>query len=895
MPIEQYTESLVLQEMKCTIGENTFGFVFPQGDVSSVDKLEKLLKKAGGKPTACPLVDYSQGGNGKAKPEYVITFNKQPKTIIVVECKKTTTKHNSENCDRPKDYAVDGALYYAKFLKEEYNVVAIGVSGTKKDNIKVNVYYWQKNQETYTELKKARDIIYEPENYLRIVSGESVKKSISIEDIQNLALEMHESLRSLAVTERAKPVFIAGILIALKDDDFVKEYINLISFKSLLNRLQDAINNVLKDSDVRSDKIEDIRNHFTIIGKNTKLKAIPLGHYNSLSWYIEELEKKIKPMMDYADNTIDALGIFYHEFVKYSGGDGSGLGIVLTPQHLTEFMCDLAEINKNSKVVDICCGSGTFLVTAMGKMFDNAGGARANDKEIAKIRQNSLFGVESDDDIYTLAIANMIVRGDGKSNIIYGDCFNEKIKEELKTKNINIGLINPPYSQDITELEFVENMLDILATGGTGVVVVPMSCAIGTKFKETRERLFKKHTLKAVFSMPDDIFYSNNASTNVCVMVWEAHKPHDNTKNTFFGYYKNDGFVKAKKLGRIDKFNRWTTIGKEWVNLYMEKEIKEGLTAKKSVKWDDEWLCEAYMITDYAMLTERKIVQKVKNYMAYKFLNNHTIHSLSTPNESMPQFLQTNLAKLADMFEIRLSKSLELINCEEDEKGINFVSRTSANNGIVARVKELDFIAPMPAGAITVALSGSVLSSFYQEEPFYTSFHIACLYPRKTLTTAEILFYCAAIEQNKYRYNFGRQANKTLKDLLLPVSLPISNVSMYDSDVVKKIKDVKALQNWLYDNFNVAVVENFTDGFTIQCPCDASITIVYTGTDTISDIISKSIEIFDSFDANETFNELWGSRFAQHNHFTPKQFIDMLYMDEKTLRKIAYELRKWFD
>ena len=67
---------------------------------------------------------------------------------------------------------------------------------------------------------------------------------------------------------------------------------------------------------------------------------------------------KIKPMMDYADSTVDALGVFYHEFIKYSGGDGSGLGIVLTPQHLTEFMCDLAGVNKNSRVVDICCGSG---------------------------------------------------------------------------------------------------------------------------------------------------------------------------------------------------------------------------------------------------------------------------------------------------------------------------------------------------------------------------------------------------------------------------------------------------------------------------------------------------------------------------------------------------------
>lgn len=198
--------------------------------------------------------------------------------------------------------------------------------------------------------------------------------------------------------------------------------------------------------------------------------------------------------------------------MKYSGGDGSGLGIVLTPQHLTEFMVDLAEVNKSSKVVDICCGSGAFLVTAMSKMFQSA-----TEKEIAHIKTNSLFGVESDDDIYTLAIANMIVRGDGKSNIIYGDCFDKQIIEKLKEKHIDVGLINPPYSQkDHVELEFVENLLDILTTGGRGVVVVPMSCAIGTKFKEVRERLFKNIHLKP-FSPCRMIFFIPIMLVRMCV------------------------------------------------------------------------------------------------------------------------------------------------------------------------------------------------------------------------------------------------------------------------------------------------------------------------------------------------------------------------------------------
>lgn len=611
MPIEQYTESLTLREMKCVLGENSFGYVFPQGDVSAIDKIQKLLKKAGGKPKECELNDYSKGGAGKAKPEYIITFNDDVHTIIVVECKNSSKKHLSEFLNKPNGFAVDGALYYAKFLKEEYNVIAVAISGTTTANMKVDTYYWLKGQESYTLLTKARDIILEPKNYIELIKGNKLQKAYSLDEIRNTAIDMHNFLREIKVTEAHKPIFIAGILIALNDDDFSKTYSSLASYNSVMQNIQIAIENVLKDSDIKNSRISYIKQAFKTLQENTKFSEIPLGHSKSITWYIEQLEMKIKPMMDYADSTVDALGVFYHEFIKYSGGDGSGLGIVLTPQHLTEFMCDLAGVNKNSRVVDICCGSGSFLVTAMSKMFKNA-----NPDEVENIRKNGLYGVEFDDGLYTLAIANMIIRKDGKSNIYKGDCFNDKITKELKGKNINIGLINPPYSQkDVVELEFVEHLLDILVPGGTGVVVVPMSCAIGTKFKDVRERLFKKNTLKAVFSMPDDIFYPTG--TNVCVMVWEAHTPHDKIQETFFGYCKDDGFVKRKKLGRVDALNRWKDIEKQWLSLYRNRDVLDGLSARKAISYTDEWLCEAYMKTDYSKLSQDDFQKTVNDYLAY--------------------------------------------------------------------------------------------------------------------------------------------------------------------------------------------------------------------------------------------------------------------------------------
>jgi len=746
---ERITEELVLSEIGVKLGKNGLVTVFEQGNVENVTKLDALLKKAGGKPDECELDDMKTTGTGKARPEFLLVFENKPNTIIVIECKKSTRNHETEARNKPKNCAVDGVLYYAKFLKQEYNVIAVAVSGTKKENWTVSTFDWRKGQLLPQELLKGKDVVYSPENYLRLVSGDAIQKNISVAEIQELALEMHNKLRVLKITERAKPLFIAGILIALNDKDFARDYAGLNSFKSLLNQLSDAIDNVLDDSVLKRKK-EDIKNHFKLIGRNNKIKEIPLGEDNSLLWYISELDKKIKPMMDHADSTTDALGIFYHEFVKYSGGDGSGLGIVLTPQHLTEFMCELSGADRRSVVVDICCGSGAFLVTAMSQMFRGA-----NVKEMKRIREQSLYGVELDDDIFTLAIANMIVRGDGKSNIYYDDCFKPEVVRELKEKNINIGLINPPYSQhDHCELEFVEQMLEILIVGGTGVVVVPMSCAIGTKFKEVRERLFKRHTLKAVFSMPDDIFYSNSAGTCVCVMVWEAHKTHNPAHNTFFGYYKDDGFVKVKKLGRIDKFNQWETIKKQWLELYRELDVKEGLTAKKAVDWNDEWLCEAYMGTDYTKLVQENFAMTVRKYLSYLVLSAKIdLDQKGKRNATVPHLdiARWKHFKLSDFFHPERGTRLT----KENRLNGNTPLATAgfANEGIACNIANEEM--KIYRDVLTIDM---FCNCFYRGYEFVCDDNILVLDPLFAgANQFNMLFLVTVINIDKYRYAYGRQ------------------------------------------------------------------------------------------------------------------------------------------
>ena len=149
-----------------------------------------------------------------------------------------------------------------------------------------------------------------------------------------------------------------------------------------------------------------------------------------------------------------------------------------------------------------------------------------------------------------------------------------------------------------------------------------MQCAIGTRGEilNFKEKMLAEHTLDAVFSFPDEIFYPG-ASAVACCMVFELNRPHDDSKETFFGYYKDDGFEKRKGVGRIDVKDRWDNIRREWLNLYSHKTSKAGYSVCKHVTADDEWCAEAYMETDYSTLCEEDFVRKMKDYIAYKFIN----------------------------------------------------------------------------------------------------------------------------------------------------------------------------------------------------------------------------------------------------------------------------------
>ncbi len=145
------------------------------------------------------------------------------------------------------------------------------------------------------------------------------------------------------------------------------------------------------------------------------------------------------------------------------------------------------------------------------------------------------------------------------------------------------------------------------------------------------------------------------------------------------------------------------------------------------------------------------------------------------------------LVKVSEIFDVEYGNSLELNKLTQKVDGFNFVSRTAKNNGVSAKIEGIKEVEPSPAGTITVSLGGSVLETFVQSKPFYSGYHIYCLKAKTDLSIEEKLYYCSCISVNRYRYNYGRQANRTLRDLLIPAISEIpkwinnADISQFDN------------------------------------------------------------------------------------------------------------------
>lgn len=577
---------------------------------SHIEEIKKLLKGAS-----------KTGKGGIGAPEFIISTPNTPDFLVIIECKANTKNHESTDRSKPKDYAVDGVLHYASKLSKSFNVIAIAVSGESDSSLRITNFIHPKGAENSKGLENKSgekvDSIVSLEDFIEHGTFDPGVAQKREDDLMALSRELHDFMRDHAkLTESEKPLLVSGTLIALRNKAFSKSF-DAYTPEELQKEWMRVIKEEMKKADIPHSKEYSMTQPYSSIAVHPELgksqKKYPRGVLFEL---IKMLNDKVWPFISvYHD--FDVVGQFYGEFLKYTGGDKKALGIVLTPKHITELFSLLANVQKDSKVLDICAGTGGFLISAMHQMFRQA----FTKEEQGNIKQSGLIGVEQQPNMYALSASNMILRGDGKANLYQGSCFGEGVTEAIKKHKCNIGMLNPPYAQgdeDLHELVFVKHLLDCLVEGATGIVIVPMSCAISPH--PLREEILKYHTLDAVMSMPDDLFYPVGVVT--CIMMFKAHKPHGKTnRKTWFGYWKNDGFIKTKHKGRIDEKGVWSKIRDGWVDAYRNRDDVPGESMKYKVDHQAEWCAEAYMETDYSTITKMDYERAVKKFLIFKLFN----------------------------------------------------------------------------------------------------------------------------------------------------------------------------------------------------------------------------------------------------------------------------------
>lgn len=588
-------------------------------------------------------------------------------------------------------YAVDGALHYAKFLSPKYNVIAIGVCYTKGGIICSSYYWPRNQKPLYGQreiIKKKKGVGEEAYNieyaygpffnlnlstiesfnfYKDYITSKSdnIRKIFSEELAKKSATELNVILDGEGVNANDRAILISGLLLALRNSTFRATYLDkTIEAEELISNLKNAVDRVIDSEDVGGvdegkEKKKVLKDKFN---DRFNQQSLLKGNAKKLRLIIEKLQGTIYPVMN-GNYSLDIIGNFYHEFLRYAPASQND-GIKLTPFYITELFCKLVNVNINSIMIDPCLGTGGFLISGMNTLFKIADGMTETQCEkffldlidsgkirkevVAKIKKknidngrplftsndvkeyvkkHNLIGCESDPVMYTLGCSNMILRGDGKSNIYHDDCF--AVRSELKAEKANIGFMNPPYSASKYSLhQFIELLCDVVCDNGYAVVIVPTAAAHQKDYIIERTNLLKNNKLLGVMSMPLELF-KGIAGTITCIMVFKVGEAHDYNDSVYFGNWKEDGYYwhKTKKwqpdLER--KYFKYTPEEyiEKWISSFKNKNVDDEFGIWRKLKLnsegfcEDEWLWEYFYEVDYHDLDKSDFEKMVRDFMLH--------------------------------------------------------------------------------------------------------------------------------------------------------------------------------------------------------------------------------------------------------------------------------------
>ena len=535
--------------------------------------------------------------------------NDEDRFAVLVETK--------QNFDRDLDGAKEQLSAYVDYEKALTGYTTIAILANTTDD-RILVY-----------LKEVSDVAFLPKEIKLKSFGEYLELALpsfsnNREEVMRNTYALNELLHTKGINERLRGQFVGTCLLAIK---------NGLTFEGLKTNqiivgVRDILESLLSKNLNKSEKLVIIDKK---ILDDQDIKELKPDDFVNILNYIKT---KIYPFInDKSTQGQDLLNLFFTTFNKYVGKADKNQAF--TPDHIVDFMCRVIGINRNNRVLDPCCGSGSFLVRALTMALDDCD----TEKEKEEVKRNHIYGIEAEDTAFGLSTTNMLIHGDGNSNVYQDSCFNRYA--DIENWHIDRVLMNPPYNaapkrckkgyvdswdkekkQDPSKgFHFVYEIAKHVKTGKLAVLL-PMQCAIGSdkEIKKFKQLMLQEHHLDAVFSLPSDIFHPG-ANACACCMIFDLGVKHEKApiKETFFGYFKDDGFVKRKNVGRGEKTpGAWKEKKALWLDLYRQRKVVVGLSAIKEVSFNDEWLAEAYMDTDYTKLTAADFERTIKNHIAYQ-------------------------------------------------------------------------------------------------------------------------------------------------------------------------------------------------------------------------------------------------------------------------------------
>ncbi|WP_434334976.1 N-6 DNA methylase [Mesomycoplasma hyopneumoniae] len=528
--------------------------------------LSKNGKNGGNRPDCKMLLEDELGNSYPILIEYKVGFNKMVKL-------DSNGYPDLTQLNNVKNYAVNGAIHYARavrLLTYYTDIIVIGAVGEKNTNGKLEreVQVWWVSDANYGKgklIKKYNDFSFLDKKHFNKFIKEAKKSFLSEEEKDKLRqrseAEMIVALKKLNndiyknednIESDTKLYLIVASIIASLGIPHKVAPLNKSELKSSNEKgsqdgekILNKITNFLDKKQIPPKKQETLINILSPSLKEERLNTPENGESR-----IKRIFGKVVDDIGYFFKNgleIDFAGKLFNEMYSWLGfSEDKKNNVVLTPPYVAKLLAKLARVNQNSYVWDFATGSAALLVAAMNEMIADAEAKSKSAKELEakkiKIKTEQLLGIEILPKIHMLAILNMILMGDGSSNLLHKDSLKDFDNKEKFPANAFV--LNPPYSAPGNGMNFVKKAFSMMENG-YGAIIIQSSAGSG-KAKDFNTEILKNNTLPASIKMPIDLFLGKS-SVQTHIYVFQVGQSHNKERLVKFIDFSNDGYTRTNR------------------------------------------------------------------------------------------------------------------------------------------------------------------------------------------------------------------------------------------------------------------------------------------------------------------------------------------------------------